>query len=130
MIKTTKTFAQNLNANISNNIHRYGIGAIALIILIELVWAASVLVPVLYLLSTLLGSLKSWLAILPGFLGGVTFFLFLMVAAFVACLPSTYVARLREHLTGKIAKRYPAPSTVEIMASPALSLKPDLQGSD
>ncbi|MBT5110493.1 MAG: hypothetical protein HOM25_17580 [Rhodospirillaceae bacterium] len=130
MIKTTKTFAQNLSANISNNIERYGFGAIALIILIELVWAASVLVPVLYLIATLIGSLKSWLAILPGFWGGVTFLLFLMVAAFVAGLPSTYVARLREHLTGKIAKRYPAPSAVEIMAPTAFSLKPDLQGSD
>ena len=86
MIKTTKTFAQNLSANISNNIERYGFGAIALIILIELVWAASVLVPVLYLIATLIGSLKSWLAILPGFWGGVTFLLFLMVAAFVAGL--------------------------------------------
>jgi hypothetical protein len=130
MIKTTKKFAQKLSYDISYNIDRYGIGAIALIISIELVWAASVLVPVLYLISMLISSMNSWLAILPGFWGGVTFLLFLFVAGFVACLPSTYVARLREHLTGKIAARYPAPSVVEAITAPAISLKPDLQGSD
>ncbi len=135
MIKSTRKFTQNLGCDISSNIDRYGVGAIALIVLIESVWVASVLVPVLFLLYTLIGSLSSWLAILPGFLGGLTFFLFLLVVGFVACLPSTYVARLREHLTGKIAKRYPALDALENMVPPAmvpptLSLKADMQGAD
>lgn len=105
MIRTTKTLAKNLVQDISDNIDQYSAGAIALIILIELVWVASVLIPVLFVLSTLIDLSKNWMAILPGFSGMITFLLALTLGVFVAYQPSTYVERWRERLMKKISKK-------------------------
>ena len=122
MIRSMKLRAQTLIPDISGNIERYGIGAIALIILIKLGWVASVLVPVLFVFSTLIDFSRKWMAVLPGFMGVTTFLFILAVGLFVAYQPSTYVARWRERLKQKIARRHPL--------LPAILIGPDLQGSD
>ena len=113
MFKNTKILALNEINYIFISFKRYSLTAIALMTLIELVWVASVLVPVLFVLSTFIEFLKVWLAILPGFWGMTTFLLILTVGGFVAYLPSTYVARLREHLIEKISQKNPLPLPVE-----------------
>ena len=113
MFKNTKMLALNAINYTFLAFERYSLTAIVLITLIELVWAASVLVPVLFVLSTFIDFLKIWLTILPGFWGMTTFLLILMVGGFVAYLPSTYVARLREHLIEKIAPKNPLPLPVK-----------------
>jgi hypothetical protein len=107
MFKNTKIIVLNAINYIFFAYTNYSPTAIALMTLIELVWVASVLVPVLFVLSTFNDFLKVWLAILPGFWGMATFLLILTVGGFVAYLPSTYVARLREHLIEKIARKNP-----------------------
>ncbi|MBL4720570.1 MAG: hypothetical protein JKY20_05515 [Alphaproteobacteria bacterium] len=107
MTELTKTITRNLFQEFSNNIDRYGVGVIALILMIELLWAASILAPVLFVLATFMGFMKNWMAILPGFWGGATFLLILGVCGFAASLPSNYVARWRENMMGKISARYP-----------------------
>jgi hypothetical protein len=113
MFKNTKILVLNEINYIFISFKRYSLTAIALMTLIELVWVASVLVPVLFVLSTFIDFLKIWLTILPGFWGMITFFLILAVGGFVAYLPSTYVARLREHLIEKISQKNPLPLPVE-----------------
>ena len=113
MFKNTKILVLNEINYIFISFKRYSLTAIALMTLIELVWVASVLVPVLFVLSTFIEFLKVWLAILPGFWGMTTFLLILTVGGFVAYLPSTYVARLREHLIEKIPHKNPLPLPVE-----------------
>ena len=113
MFKNTKIIALNAINYIFLAYKNYSLTAIALMTLIELVWVASVLVPVLFVLSTFIDFLKIWLTILPGFWGMTTFFLILAVGGFVAYLPSTYVARLREHLIEKISQKNPLPLPVE-----------------
>jgi hypothetical protein len=113
MFKNTKIIALNAINYIFLAYKNYSLTAIALMTLIELVWVASVLVPVLFVLSTFIDFLKVWLAILPGFWGMTTFLLILTVGGFVAYLPSTYVARLREHLIGKITRKNPLPIPVK-----------------
>jgi hypothetical protein len=113
MFKNTKILVLNEINYIFISFKRYSLTAIALMTLIELVWVASVLVPVLFVLSTFIDFLKIWLTILPGFWGMTTFFLILAVGGFVAYLPSTYVARLREHLIEKISQKNPLPLPVE-----------------
>ena len=113
MFKNTKILVLNEINYIFISFKRYSLTAIALMTLIELVWVASVLVPVLFVLSTFINFLKVWLAILPGFWGMTTFLLILTVGGFVAYLPSTYVARLREHLIEKISQKNPLPLPVE-----------------
>ena len=107
MIRRPITLAQNVLQNISDFIDRYGAGAIALIILIELVWAASVAIPVLFVLSSLIDLSKHWMAILPGFMGLITLLLAMALGVFVAYQPSTYVARWRENVLAKVAPRHP-----------------------
>lgn len=132
MFRNTITLTQNVISNISLAFERYSLTAIALITLIELVWVASVLAPVLYVLSTFIDFLKIWMTILPGFWGMTTFFLILMVGGFVAYLPSTYVARWREHMIEIISRRYAAPVVVEqiIPVPAAFPTRLDMQGSD
>ena len=113
MFKNTKILALNEINYIFISFKRYSFTAIALMTLIELVWVASVLVPVLFVLSTFIDFLKIWLTVLPGFWGMTTFLLILTVGGFVAYLPSTYVARLREHLIKKIPHKNPLPLPVE-----------------
>jgi hypothetical protein len=132
MFKSIGTLTQNVINDISVAIERYSPAVIALIALIELVWIASVLVPVLYVLSTFIDFLKIWMTILPGFWGMTTFFLILMVGGFVAYLPSTYVARWREHMIEKIARRHPSPVDAEQFTPvpAAFPTRADMQGSD
>lgn len=108
MIRTTKTRAINLLQDISDTIDRYGIGALARIGLIELVWIASALIPVLFVLATLIDFSKNWMAVIPGFWGLTTFLLVLTVGVFVAYQPSLYVARWRERSIKKSPRR-PSP---------------------
>ena len=122
MIRSINARAQNLVQNISGNIDRYGIGAIALIILIELGWFASFFVPILFVFSTLIDFSRKWMAVLPGFMGVITFLFILTVGLFVAYQPSIYVAKWRERLKEILARRHPLP--------PAILIGPDMQGSD
>ena len=122
MIRSTKSRAQNLVQDIFNNIDRYSVGAIALIILIELGWFASVLIPVLFVFSTLIDISREWMAVLPGFMGVITFLIVLTVGVFVAYQPSIYVAKWRERLKEIVARRHPVP--------PAIFIRSDMQGSD
>ena len=110
MTEIAKIITRNLAQDFSGNFVRYGAGAIPLILLIEFLWIASILVPVLFVLATLIDSMKVWMAILPGFWGGATFLLILGVSAFAASLPSNYVAKWREGMMAKIVLRAAARS--------------------
>ena len=105
-IKLRQTFFHN----ILESVGRYGLGVAALIILIETIWASSVLLPVLFVIGILFEFTNAWLAILPGILGAVTFLIILTIGGFAAALPSTYVARWRECMIDKIKALYPDPS--------------------
>ena len=54
-------------------IERYGINGAALIVSVELIWAASVLFPVLIVIGALFEFTNAWLSVLPGFIGAFTF---------------------------------------------------------
>jgi uncharacterized membrane protein (DUF485 family) len=122
MIGSTKSRAQNLVHNIADKTNRYGIGAIALLGLAELAWFASVLFPVLFVFSTLIDFSRKWMTVLPGFMGVITFLFILAVGVFIAYQPSVYVARWRDRLKEKVARRHPLP--------PAMHTSADFQGSD
>jgi hypothetical protein len=104
MFRGIKSLAQNLVQDVSDNIDRRGIGAIALIVSIEIGWGASILLPILFVLYTLIDLSKNWMAILPGFWGIATFLLALALGVVVAYQPSIYVARWRGRLIEKFAE--------------------------
>jgi len=105
MTEITKTITRNMMHDLSGSFVRYGVGGVSLILLIEVLWIASILVPVLFVLASLIDFMKNWMAILPGFWGGATFLLILGVSAFAASLPSNYVAKWREGMMEKIVSR-------------------------
>ena len=104
---SSKFKPKSLISAISKHFERYGVKIAALLVLIELIWAASILVPVLLVLSVLFNFTNAWLAILPGFLGALTFLIILAIGGFAATLPSSFVARWRERQILKFAERYP-----------------------
>lgn len=116
--------------NISDYIGRYGLGVASLIMLIETIWAASVLLPVLFVVGALFEFTNAWLAILPGILGAVTFLIILTIGGFAAALPSTYVAQWREHMIDRISQHYPDPSLQVPKTNGAVNLGGGLEIQD
>ncbi len=109
---------------LNKHLERYGVKVAGLLALIELIWAASVLIPVLFVISALFNFTNAWLAILPGFLGALTFLIILAIGGFAATLPSSFVARWRENQISKFAERYPLPTATR-HASPIATALPD-----
>jgi hypothetical protein len=62
------------------------------------------------------------MTVLPGFMGVITFLFVLAVGVFIAYQPSVYVARWRDRLKEKVARRHPV--------LPVIHASADFQGSD
>lgn len=120
----------NITQNISKFLERYGAGGSALILGVELVWAASVLIPVLFVVGALFGLTNAWMAVLPGFLGAVTFLIVLLIGGLAATLPSAYVAKWRERIWVSMERRYPAPAKRQFVAEPLFPHGFDVQDAD
>ena len=73
MFRLMKNHIQKLSTTPTEHINRYGLAASLLVALVELAWAASLVVPVLYVISVLFTFSNAWLSILPGFLGALSF---------------------------------------------------------
>ncbi|NKB56386.1 MAG: hypothetical protein GKS00_08625 [Alphaproteobacteria bacterium] len=118
--------------NISEHFKRYGLGAATLIIIVELLWVASVLILVLLVIGALFEFTNGWMAILPGFLGAVTFLIILTIGGFAAALPSTYVARWREAAIDRISRHYPHPAQSDdaLPVSPEMPRSLEIQDAD
>ena len=95
-------------------IERYGINGAALIVSVELIWAASVLFPVLIVIGALFEFTNARLSVLPGFIGAFTFLILLTIGGSAAALPSTYVAKWRARMLDRMERRFPAPSAQPI----------------
>lgn len=81
------------------------LGASFAVFSIEIIWAASILVPVLLVMATLFKYTNAWMAVIPGAMGAVTFAVILALGCFAALLPSTYVGRWREKAVEKLERR-------------------------
>ena len=64
---------------ISDFFERFGVSGAALILTVEFIWIASVVVPVLVVISLLFNATNAWMAVLPGFLGAFTFLIVLTI---------------------------------------------------
>ncbi len=95
-------------SRLSKHIQRYGLSGSTLLVSIEVVWLASIIVPVLFVVGALFNYTNAWLSILPGLLGALTFMIILVIGGLAATLPSSYVARLREKFIARIEQNYPA----------------------
>lgn len=100
--------SKDLSSKISNHISRYGIAGTSLILSIDLIWAASLLIPVLFVIGFLFQYTNAWMAVLPGMLGAITFLILLAIGGLAATLPSNYVGKWRNRVLDRIAARYPA----------------------
>lgn len=100
-------------------IARYGIGGASLILSVELIWAASVIIPVLAVLGALFNATNAWMAVLPGFLGAISFLIVLAIGGLAATLPATYLAKWREVFLLWMERRYPEPVLRQPVASAA-----------
>ncbi len=69
----------------------------------EMLWIVSVMVPVLFVIAALFDRMNGWLAVIPGFMGGLSFLIVLVLASCAALLPSTFVARWRDAIFDHIA---------------------------
>jgi len=125
---STKT--TNIIQIISKFLERYGVGGSALILGVELVWAASVLVPVLLVIGALFNFTSAWMAVLPGFLGAVSFLIVLLIGGLAATLPSAYLAKWRERIWVLMERRYPAPAERQVRAAPIFPHGLDIQDAD
>ena len=67
----------DIKQSVSTFFDRFGFHGTALIVTVELIWAASILVPVLAVIGTLYNATNAWMAVLPGFLGAFTFLIIL-----------------------------------------------------
>jgi hypothetical protein len=121
---SSKIRSSHVVSSVFEYFERFGLRAAILLAAIELVWAASVLVPVLAVIGALFSFTNAWLAILPGFLGAVTFLIILTIGGFAASLPSAYVARWRERMTERFARQYPLHLTSS-RVSPVVAILPD-----
>lgn len=120
-----------LTQKLSNHLKRYGAGATLLILAVDALWAASVLVPVLFVIGTLFEFTNGWFSVLPGLLGAVTFLILLTIGGLAAALPSTYVARWRDRTLDRIAARYPETIRRPVVpVDPVLGYGPDVQDAD
>lgn len=100
-------------------IARYGIGGASLILSVELIWAASVIIPVLAVLGALFNATNAWMAVLPGFLGAITFLIVLAIGGLAATLPAAYFSKWREMFLQWMERRYPEPVIPQSVASAA-----------
>ena len=97
-----------IKQNISNCFERYGVGGAALLLTIELIWIVSVLIPVLAVIGALFNATNAWMAVLPGFMGAITFMIVLTIGGLAATLPSVYLGKWREGIWQWMEKRHPA----------------------
>lgn len=109
----------DIKQNISNFFDRFGPGGAALILTVELIWAASVLIPVLAVIGGLFSATNAWMAVLPGFLGAFTFLIVLTIGGLAATLPSAYLSKWREAFWQWMERRHPEPAPRSIMEKPA-----------
>ncbi len=117
----------------SNFFDRYGILGGASILSVELIWAASVLIPVLLVIGVIFNFTNAWMAVLPGFLGAITFLIVLTIGGLAATLPSAYLGKWREFVWKRMERRYPAPSRQRQPIRAAATLYPrglDVQDAD
>ena len=122
----------DIKQSVSTFFDRFGFHGTALIVTAELIWAASILVPVLAVIGTLYNATNAWMAVLPGFLGAVTFLIVLIIGGLAATLPSVYLAKWREAFWQWIERRHPMLDEREapITKAPFYSNGLDIQDAD
>lgn len=106
---------------------RFGARGAAIILTAEVIWIASILVPVLTVIGLLFSFTNAWMSVLPGFIGALTFILVLAIGALAAAVPSNYVAKWRERVWRWMEDRHPEPRT---MATPIFPPGLDIQDAD
>ena len=107
MILFFKSKTTAIKQIISDFFERFGISGAALILTVEFIWIASVVVPVLVVISFLFNATKAWMAVLPGFLGAFTFLIVLTIGGLAATLPSVYLGKWRESIWQWMERRHP-----------------------
>ena len=122
----------DIKQSISSFFDRFGTRGAALIFTVELIWAASVLVPVLAVIGALYNATNAWMAVLPGFLGAITFLIVLIIGGLAATLPSVYLAKWREAFWQWMERRHPILDEREapITKAPFYSNGLDIQDAD
>ena len=98
----------DIKQKISNYFERYGVGGAALLLTTEFIWIVSVLIPVLAVIGALFNATNAWMAVLPGFMGAITFMIVLTIGGLAATLPSVYLGKWREGIWQWMEKRHPA----------------------
>ena len=128
----SKGKATDIQQKFSNIFDRFGAGGAALILTVELIWAASVLIPVLAVIGALFNATNAWMAVLPGFLGAFTFLIVLTIGGLAATLPSAYLAKWREAFWQWMERRHPVlePRAITEKPAPLFPHALDIQDAD